>query len=70
MFLKFETKDEILLDVILKELKVSPGKMPVVIYFADTKNKMIAPEHLWVNNSERLIKTLQKILGNDAVIVK
>ncbi len=70
MFLKFETKDETLLDVILKELKVSPGKMPVVIYFADTKNKMIAPEHLWVNNSERLIKTLQNILGNDAVIVK
>jgi len=70
MFLKLVTKDEDLLQQILSELKASPGKMPVVIYFADTKNKMIAPEHLWVNSSERLIRTLKDILGNDAVIVQ
>ena len=70
MFLKLESKDDALLQRILSELKASPGKMAVVIYFADSKNKMIAPEHLWVNSSERLIKTLKDILGSDAVIVQ
>jgi len=70
LFLKFNTKDEVLLHVVMKELKVSPGKTPVVIYFADTKNKMIAPEHLWVNNSEHLMNSLKSILGNDAVIIR
>lgn len=70
MFLKLPTKDDALLQDILKALKISPGKMPVVLYFSDTKNKMIAPEHLWVNNSEDLIRTLKNILGEDAVIVQ
>ena len=70
LFLKLPTKDDSLMSEILGELKVSPGKMPVVLYFADTKNKMIAPEHLWVNNSQQLIKTLKNLLGEDAVIVQ
>lgn len=70
MYLKFATKDERLLHQIMKCLKVSPGKMPVVIYFADTKNKMIAPEHLWVNISDDLVDSLKKYLGEDAVVVK
>jgi len=68
LFLKLPTKDDSLMSEILGELKVSPGKMPVVLYFADSKNKMIAPEHLWVNNSQQLIKTLKNLLGEDAVI--
>ncbi|MCH4888967.1 DNA polymerase III subunit alpha [Acidaminobacter sp. JC074] len=70
LFLKLPTKDDALMNDILKELKVSPGKMPVVLYFADTKKKMIAPEHLWVNNSQQLVNTLKIILGEDAVIVQ
>lgn len=70
LFLKLPTKDEQLINEILKELKVSPGKMPVVLYFADKKNKMIAPEHLWVNSNGSLIKSLKELLGDDSVVVQ
>lgn len=70
LFLKLASNDDLMIKSILKELKVSPGKMPVVLYFADTKNKMIAPEHLWVNSNESLISALKNLLGDDAVVVQ
>lgn len=70
LYLKLQTHDEAILSHILGELKVSPGKTPVVIYFADTKKKMIAPEHLWVNKNDNLLRTLITILGEGSVIIQ
>ncbi|MBN2795313.1 MAG: DNA polymerase III subunit alpha [Clostridia bacterium] len=70
MFLKLGTHNEQVINHVLQELKVSPGKMPVILYFADTKKKMIAPEHLWVNSNESLLRTLKAILGEDAVVIQ
>lgn len=39
LFLKLATHNEQVIHHILQELKVSPGKMPVVLYFADTKKE-------------------------------
>jgi DNA polymerase-3 subunit alpha len=70
MFLKLSTKNDEMIQRILSELKTSPGKMPVVLFFADTRNKMIAPEHLWVNKNESLEKSLKEILGEESVIIQ
>lgn len=70
LYIKFETHNKRLLDEVMGELKVSKGSMPVIFYFEDTKKKMIAPENLWVNNSERLKKSLKKLVGENSVIIK
>ncbi len=70
LFIKLECHDDDLISKITDILASSRGKVPVIIYFANTKKKMIAPENLWVNSNDRLINTLVNLLGRDSVVLK
>jgi len=47
-----------------------PGAMPVVLYFSDTKKKMIAPKTLWVKKERRLMESLVDMLGKGSVVIQ
>ena len=51
-------------------LKEHPGRMPVVLYFSDSKKKMIAPKEMWVKEERRLIERLKTMLGEANVVIK
>ncbi len=70
LYIKLETHNDNAISQITNILSKNKGKVPVIIYFADTKKKMIAPENLWVNSNDRLINDLKKFLGNDSVVLK
>lgn len=51
-------------------LRIFPGKVPVYIYLEEEKQKMKAPSSMQVDGSSRLVKELEKLLGEDCVALK
>jgi DNA polymerase-3 subunit alpha len=70
VFIKIETAQSKIVDVILTTLSDYPGNTPVVIYAEQDQRKMtVKPSH-FVTVNEALIKSLKKIVGKEHVIVK
>lgn len=51
-------------------LQIFEGSFPVVMYFEDTKQKMLAPKSLWCLQHDLLFSELERILGKGSVVVK
>lgn len=69
LYLKLESeKDKH--TAMIEILKKHPGRMPVVLYFSDSKKKMIAPKEMWVKEERRLIERLKTMLGEANVVIK
>jgi len=47
-----------------------PGKTPVIIYLSEEKQKLAAPEKLWVNLDSKVREALSEAIGNNNVEVQ
>lgn len=51
-------------------LGIFDGQTPVVFYLTDTKKQLMAPQSLWADVNDVLIRELKKVLGEDSVKLK
>ena len=51
-------------------LEIFDGTTPVVLYLTDTKKKLMAPQSMWVDANDVLLRELKKVLGDDSVKLK
>ena len=51
-------------------LEIFDGQTPVILYLTDTKKQLMAPNTLWVDVNDVLIRELKKVLGEDSVKLK
>lgn len=51
-------------------LEIFDGTTPVILYLTDTKKQLMAPNTLWVDANEVLIRELKKVLGENSVKLK
>ena len=51
-------------------LQIFEGDFPVVMYFEDVKQKMLAPKSLWCLQNDLLFSELERILGKGSVVVR
>ena len=49
-------------------LEIFEGQTPVYIFFNDIKKLCIAPQKLWVDVNNTMIKELKNILGDENVV--
>lgn len=51
-------------------LGIFDGQTPVIFYLADTKKQLMAPQSLWADVNDVLVRELKKVLGEDSVKLK
>jgi len=51
-------------------LEIFDGTTPVILYLTDTGKPLMAPNSLWVDANDVLIRELRKLLGDDSVKLK
>ena len=51
-------------------LEIFDGTTPVVLYLTGTKKKLMAPQSMWVDLNDVLLRELKKVLGDDSVKLK
>ena len=51
-------------------LGIFDGQTPVIFYLTDTKQQLMAPQSLWADVNDVLIRELKKALGEDSVKLK
>lgn len=51
-------------------LEIFDGQTAVVLYLTDTKKQLMAPNSLWVDINDVLLRELKKVLGEDSVKLK
>ena len=70
IYLRIEKRNNESLNVFKKIAKNYSGDIPVLIYFEDTKQRLMAPEELYMNASSNAIMQLKAEFGEDNVILK
>ena len=66
LYLKMKSTDTEKLSQVKRILFNSNGRIPVIIYYEDTKKSIQAPESMWVNDKKD-IPGLKEVLGEDSV---
>ncbi len=66
LYLKLKSDEKEKLSSIKQILGGMNGKVPVLIYYEDTKETLQAPKAMWLRN-ESCIKALEEVLGADCV---
>ena len=51
-------------------LEIFDGPTPVVLYLSESKKQLMAPQNLWVDVNDVLLRELRKLLGEDSVKLK
>lgn len=70
LWLKIPSGSKITPDDILNIIDGSKGKIPVIIYLEEKKQKLILTDKNWINLNNVIIERLQLILGEKSVVVK
>ena len=55
---------------IAERLQLSPGKVPVVIYYEKNHRKIVLDRKFWVGVNDTLINALSDILGEQNVVIR
>ena len=66
LYLKMKSTDTEKLAQVKRILFNSNGRIPVIIYYEDTKKSVKAPESMWVNDKKDMPR-LKEVLGEDSV---
>lgn len=66
LYLKMKSTDTEKLAQVKRILFNSNGRIPVIIYYEDTKKSVKAPESMWVNDKKDMPR-LKEVLGDDSV---
>jgi hypothetical protein len=67
LFLRFESKDQRLMDQVLKLLKANHGDIPVYFYFADSQKIFEAGRSYFIGRNSRLEQDLNFLVGKENV---
>jgi len=70
LYLKFETSSQELLNAVSAVLKRHTGENKVIIYYADTGKKMLAPRNLYISWSYSLKTQLAGLLPATSIVFK
>lgn len=57
-------------DKVLNLLEIFDGDVQVILYLADTRQKLAVPRRLWANDHPLLRKELERLLGPGSVVAK
>ncbi len=66
LYLKMKSTDTEKFSQVKRILFNSNGRIPVIIYYEDTKKSVKAPESMWVNDKKDMPR-LKEVLGDDSV---
>ncbi|MBO0413855.1 DNA polymerase III subunit alpha [Enterococcus hulanensis] len=55
---------------IAERLQLSPGKVPVVIYYEKSRRKIVLDKKFWVGVNDTLLNALSDILGEQNVVIR
>lgn len=69
LYIRLKSGDEQGLNIIKNTLSGAGGDMDTVIYFSDTKKKMLAPKSMRVSLGDERIAALKSIFGDDNVVI-
>lgn len=69
LYIRMETRNSEALKQSMELLAKYPGTTPVCLYFRDTKERLMAPERLWITLSEEAITEFRQCFGADSVIL-
>ncbi len=67
IYIRITDKESDGLNRFKSEYKSSFGNTPVVIYYAEKKQSLLAPENLWLNDDENTLNEVKKLFGNENV---
>lgn len=70
LYIKIADKTSENLNRVRRILTAHQGKITVCLYFADTKERLAAPESMWTDGSEETLRQLEEAFGAGAVILK
>ena len=69
LYIRLEMRNQVGLKQVMDVLSRYPGSTPVCICFRDTKERLMAPEQLWVEVSAEAMAELSQRFGADSVIL-
>ena len=55
---------------IAERLQLSPGKVPVVIFYEKNRRKIVLDKKFWVRVNDTLLNALSDILGEQNVVIR
>ena len=55
---------------IAERLQLSPGKVPVVIFYEKSRRKIVLDKKFWVGVNDTLLNALSDILGEQNVVIR
>ena len=70
LYIKFKNKNALGLAKVRTILGRYSGNIPVYFYFDEEKQKMLAPENLWVYNNDDMFNNIQLIVGKGNIAYK
>lgn len=70
LYIKFNNKDTAALPKVRQILESYTGNVPVYFYFEEEKQKLLAPEKLWVYDNNDMFNRIQLIVGQGNVAYK
>lgn len=70
LYLRIDNMDDPRLEEVKPLLSAHRGDLPVILFCADSRKKMMAPRSMWVYYNLLLIDKLRFILGEENVIMK
>lgn len=70
LFIKLGTKNKTVLEHLLKTLSGFHGDIPVIVYIADTKERLAVPQTAYISENAELFERLYAIFGKENVVLK
>lgn len=70
LYLKLANMEDSPFDKVRNLLEIFDGNTPVVLYLTDTNKQLRAPQSLWIDVNDVLIRELKKLIGEDSVKLK
>lgn len=67
LYVRMKSGDKQGINILKQILAGAKGSMDVVIYYEDTKQQILAPDNMKVNQNDERIETLKSIFGSDNV---
>ena len=70
LYVRFKNKQAESVSRVMQILAQYNGQMPVYFYFEEEKQKMMAPEKMWVNDNDDMFNRIELIVGKGNIAYK
>ncbi|MEG0372858.1 MAG: OB-fold nucleic acid binding domain-containing protein, partial [Enterococcus sp.] len=65
-----DKENQAIQQAIADNLQISPGKVPVIIYYEKNSKKIVLDKKFWVGINDTLLNALRDILGEQNVVIR